>query len=264
MSQPILIDTHTHLTFPKFDTDQAEVIQRAHEAGVQYLIAIGSGHGLEANQAALALAQAHENIWATAGIHPHEVKEASEAYLAEIRKLVSQDKIVAVGEMGLDYFYGKDTQQAQQALLREQIKIAHDIKLPIVIHCRDAEEDMQKILNEEEADKVGGILHCFTGTQKFAETMIQKNFLVSFSGVITFDKKVEYLQDTVKALPLDKILIETDCPYLAPHPFRGKRNEPAYVVKIAEKIAELKNLSLEEVAQQTTQNALQLFSLKNI
>ncbi|OGP15140.1 MAG: hypothetical protein A3I75_01645 [Deltaproteobacteria bacterium RIFCSPLOWO2_02_FULL_50_16] len=257
----MLIDTHAHLTFSDFDGDREAVLTRAHEAGVHSLIVIGSGHGLEINRKALDLAERQKNIWATVGIHPHEAQEADETYWEALHSLISHEKIVAMGEMGLDYYYGKENKPQQQTLLRRQIRMAHESKLPIVIHCRDAEKDMQQILKEEGAEKVGGILHCFTGTRAFAEAMIEENFLISFSGIITFDKKVHDLQETAKALPLEKILVETDCPYLAPPPFRGKRNEPAYVVKIAEKIALLKNVSLEEVAQQTTQNAYKLFRI---
>jgi TatD DNase family protein len=261
MSQSLLIDTHAHLTFSDYDQDREAVIQRAQEAGVSYLVNIGAGDGLAGNQRALDLAQKHDTIWATIGAHPHEAKEWSVDYFQAIQNLATQDKVVAIGEIGLDYHYGQDTKKEQEVALRQQIQLAHTLNLPIVIHCREAEEDMERILREESADKIGGILHCFTGTLAFAETMIQENFYVSFSGVITFRKKVDDLWAIVKALPLEKILVETDCPYLSPIPYRGKRNEPSYVRHVAEKVAELKNLSFEEVAIATTRNAAQIYRL---
>ena len=247
-----MIDTHCHLyddkLYPKLD----EIILNAKKANVEKMICIGDN--LNTSLKSLAIAEKYNNIYATIGIHPHESKDASEKYLSKIKRYSNHQKVVAIGEIGLDYYYNFSDSKIQKAVFLEQLKLAKKLNLPSVIHCRDAYEDLLEIIIESEHNK--GVIHCFSGDLEFANKIINLGYYISFTGMITFVKELE---DVIKNISLNHILIETDSPYLAPVPYRGKINEPAYVEKVAEKIAEIKNLSAKEVIDITTNNANVLF-----
>ena len=247
-----MIDTHCHLyddkLYPKLD----EIILNAKKANVEKMICIGDN--LNTSLKSLEIAEKYNNIYATVGIHPHESKDASEKYLSKIARYSNHQKVVAIGEIGLDYYYNFSDSEIQKAVFLEQLKLAKKLNLPSVIHCRDAYEDLLEIIIESEHNK--GVIHCFSGDLEFANKIINLGYYISFTGMITFVKELE---DVIKNISLNHILIETDSPYLAPVPYRGKINEPAYVEKVAEKIAEIKNLSIKEVIDITTNNANVLF-----
>jgi TatD DNase family protein len=255
-----LIDTHAHLTFPDFDSDRQKVILRAWEAGLLCIINIGSGEGLDGNEKALALAQGESDIWTTVGVHPHDAANLPANWIEKIAGWAGYEKAVAIGEIGLDFYRDKAPQDIQIDCFRKLLRLAHEKDLPVVIHSRDANEKMWKILNEEGIPERGGVFHCFSGDVRFAEKIVSAGFHISVPGIVTFDK-AQILREVVAAVPLEKILLETDCPYLAPEPHRGKRNEPAYVRYVAEKIAEIKGLSFKDVARITTLAAKRLFGL---
>jgi len=247
-----MIDTHCHLyddkLYPKLD----EIILNAKKANVEKMICIGDN--LNTSLKSLAIAEKYNNIYATVGIHPHESKDAPEKYLSKIERYSNHQKVVAIGEIGLDYYYNFSDSKIQKVVFLEQLKLAKKLNLPSVIHCRDAYEDLLEIIIESEHNK--GVIHCFSGDLEFANKIINLGYYISFTGMITFVKELE---DVIKNISLNHILIETDSPYLAPVPYRGKINEPAYVEKVAEKIAEIKNLSAKEVIDITTNNANVLF-----
>ncbi|MFO8056455.1 MAG: TatD family hydrolase [bacterium] len=255
-----LFDTHSHLDFSRFDRDREEVLDRARHEGVKYIITIGAGGGPENMENALRLAAEHENMWATAGVHPHDAKHMDDQTLQRIRTLAADPKVVAIGEIGLDYAKEYSPRKEQQQAFRDQMKLARELDLPVVIHDRDAHEDVMDVLKKDGAGEAGGIMHCYSGTADLALRFIAMGFYISFPGVITF-KNAANLHETAGAVPAEKILIETDCPFLAPQPYRGKRNEPAYVKLVAEKIAELRGTSYQEIARQTTANAMRAFRL---
>jgi TatD DNase family protein len=252
----MLIDTHSHLHDPAFDSDRDSVIQRARQEAVHLMLTIGTD--LESSRKAVELAQAHDFIYGTVGVHPHEVKILQEDSYPALERLACQPKVVAYGEIGLDYFYMHSPKDAQQKHFRQQIRLAKKLGLPLVIHTRQAPMETLAILREEKADEVGGVLHCYTGDLATAHAAIAMNFFISFSGILTFAKATD-LQAVVRELPIERLLIETDCPYLAPMPHRGKRNEPAYVRHVAEKLAQIKEIPYQEIVRITAQNARQLF-----
>ena len=254
-----LFDTHAHLGLESFyDKDLEEVLARADGAGVKFIATVGID--LEESRKAVAIAAGHERVYAIVGVHPHEAKGVTDATLEEMARLARHEKVVAYGEIGLDFYRNRSPRRAQIAVFRDQIRLARKLGLPIVIHDRDAHEETLRILKEEKVDEVGGIIHCFSGDVRMAWDCIAMGFLVSIPGTVTF-KKAKQVHDVVREVPLDYLLVETDCPYLTPVPHRGKRNEPAYVRYTAEAVAELKGLSLGEVAAATTQNALRVFGL---
>ncbi|MBI4640825.1 MAG: TatD family hydrolase [Candidatus Tectomicrobia bacterium] len=255
----MLIDSHAHLQASQFDADRGEVIERARQKGLTHIIVIGTT--FEDSRKALALAQEESMIFATVGIHPHDAKSANESVYAALIEMAKDKHVVAWGEVGLDYFKNYSPQESQREVLRRQIKIARELHLPLVIHNRDAHADLLKILIEEKASEVGGVMHCFSGDRSFAFRCLDLNFFLSIAGPITFGKSHD-LREVVKEVPLDRLLIETDAPFLAPHPHRGKRNEPAYVTLIAEKIGEICGLLGETIGERTAQNALKLFRVK--
>ncbi|MBI5038205.1 MAG: TatD family hydrolase [Nitrospirae bacterium] len=259
----MLIDTHCHLTMSQYDPDRSGVIQRARDAGVTRMITIGTD--LEDSQRAVALAEGHDFMSAAVGIHPHDVREIKdpEAAYQALKSLTSNSKVVALGETGLDYHYMHSPAPLQQEHFRIMIRMAKACGLPLIIHTREAKEDTLKILREEMGDRLRGVFHCFSGDMEMAETALAMGFYLSFSGVVTFQnaQNAKTILEIVKAVPLDRILIETDAPFLTPHPHRGKRNEPAYVRYVAEKVAEVKGLSIEETARAIFVNAATLFNL---
>ena len=255
----MLFDTHVHLNADQFEGDLDEVIERAKEAGVEYMVVVGFDRVTIPK--ALKIAEENEKIYAAVGWHPVDAIDMTEEDLKWIEQLASHPKVVAIGEMGLDYHWDKSPKDIQKEVFRKQIALAKRVKLPIIIHNREATEDIVQILEEENAKEVGGIMHCFSSTPEVAERCLNMNFYISLGGPVTF-KNAKEPKEVAKAVPLEKLLIETDCPYLAPHPYRGKRNEPAYVKLVAEKIAELKEISLEELGKRTTENAKKLFGIK--
>jgi len=251
----------------QFDADRDVMLQRAKDAGIQTILAIGSGTGPGSLDCAIQLADKHDFIYATIGIHPHEAKLASEADFSEMVELAKRPKVIAWGEIGLDYFYDHSPRDVQQQVFLKQLELAQAAKLPIVIHCRpsdnseDAWDDCLRLLNEHWARSgLGGILHCFTGIWAHAECALDMGFMISFAGNVTFPK-AQQIRDAAKQVPLDRVLIETDSPFLAPVPHRGKRNEPSFVKETARQLAELRGLSTEEMGLQTANNFYRFFSL---
>jgi len=256
-----LIDSHAHIDAEQFVEDRDAMLERARAAGVTTLVAIGTGPGPEKLDAAMPFAEQHDWIYTTVGIHPHEAKEVTQAHLDELARLAQHPKVIAWGEIGLDYFYDHSPRDVQAKVFRQQMELAKAAKKPIVIHCRDAWPDCMKILEEEWAPGgLGGILHCFSSTLEDARRAVDIGFQVSFAGNSTFPK-AQNLRDIAKALPLENILIETDAPYLAPVPYRGKRNEPAYVAEVAKMLGSVRNLSAEEAAARTSENFRRFFGL---
>ena len=262
---PVYIDSHAHLEGHKFDQDRAEVLSRARAAGLERILAIGSGTGPGTLDCAIKIAEQHDWIFATLGIHPHEAKLAGESDYAEMERLAKHPKIVAWGEIGLDYFYDHSPRDVQQEVFRRQMEQARAARLPIVIHCRPSnnsenawDETVQVLRDHWAAAALGGILHCFTGEWRHAQAALDMGFYVSFAGNVSFPK-AENIRAAAKQVPLDRMLIETDSPFLAPVPHRGKRNEPAFVVNTAETIAELRGMRKEEIGLRTAQNFCALF-----
>jgi len=237
------------------------MIARAHEAGVGTFVTIGCD--LVTSQAAVALAEQHPSVYASIGVHPHEVKHIADGWYDEFRLLAKNNKVVAYGEIGLDYHYNHSSPKEQRERFREQVQLARELALPVIIHTREAQEDTIAILKEENASEIGGVFHCFSGDAWLAKDALDLGFYLSFSGIVTF-QNATMLRDIAKTVPLDRLLIETDCPYLTPVPHRGKRNEPAYVTHVAQQLATLRagepEMSAETIGRITTRNAKQLFS----
>lgn len=254
----MLFDTHVHLNDDQFKEDIEEVIKRAQEAGVSSMVVVGFDRATITR--AMELIEEYAFIYAAIGWHPVDAIDMLDEDLAWIEELSSHPKVVAIGEMGLDYHWDKSPRDIQKEVFRKQIRLAKKVKLPIVIHNREATADIVDILKEEHAEEVGGIMHCFSGSPEVAKECLNMNFYISLGGPVTF-KNAKKPKEVAVEVPLDKLLIETDCPYLAPHPYRGKRNEPAYVKLVAEQIAELKGLTFDEVAAATTENARKLFGI---
>ena len=256
----ILTDSHTHLDDGRFDRDREQVIERAREAGVARIVTIGSLEGPEGARKSVRIARDHDGIWATVGIHPHDARLADDRAIAEIEALADAPEVVAVGETGLDYHYDHSPREDQRRAFRAFIAMARAHRKPLVVHSRESMQDTLRIMDEEEGWEAGGVFHCFSGSSADARTIIDRGFHVSFAGVVTF-KKADRARDLVARLPRERLLIETDAPYLTPVPFRGKRNEPARVRLVAEKFAEIWSVSLEEAARITSENAARLFGL---
>ncbi len=255
----MLIDTHTHLQFDKFDEDRESVIQRAIKNNVEAIFTIGTD--LETSNQALQIAQKFAVVYAAVGIHPNDSMNISDANFKEIELLAQKDKVIAIGEIGLDYFRMHATKEKQHKALRMQVRLARKYGLPIIIHNREAHDDILTILKEEKAEEISGVFHSFTGELKFLESILAQNYHVSFTGPVTF-KNTNY-NKLIDCVPVEQLLLETDSPFLAPVPFRGKRNEPAYVKYIAEKIAQVKGITLEKLAEITSENAQNLFHLRD-
>lgn len=253
------IDTHVHLNADQYEEDVEAVIERAREAGVEKMVVIGFDR--KTIKKAMELAERHPFIYVVIGWHPVDAIDCTEADLVWIESLAAHPKVVGIGETGLDYHWDKSPKDIQQQLFRKQIRLAQKLNLPIVIHNREATADVIRILQEEKAEKTGGIMHCFGGSVETAKICIDMNFMISLGGPVTF-KNAKAPKEVAKAIPLEYLLIETDAPYLAPHPYRGKRNEPAYVTLVAEEIANLKGLPVEQIAEMTTANALKVFNIK--
>lgn len=254
-----LIDTHCHLDMSAYEADFEAVLARASAAGVTRIISVGID--LESSRRAIALAQQHEGIYATVGVHPHNVAELGEADYAELQTLSRHAKVVAYGEIGLDYVKNYAPVSLQKEHFAKQVFLAKELRLPLVVHDREAHDEIMEMLEDADPFPAGGVMHCFSGDAAFAKRVLALGFHISIPGVVTF-AKAEMLQEAVREIPLDSLVLETDGPFLAPVPRRGRRNEPQLMLYTAQKVAELKGLSLEEVARQTTTNALRLFGLE--
>ena len=263
----MFVDSHAHLEVQQFDADRAQMIARARDSGIASIVAIGCGTGPGTLDCGIQLAEKYEFIYATIGIHPHEAKLANEVDFLELEKLARRPKVIAWGEIGLDYFYDHSPRELQQQVFLRQLQLASAAKLPIVIHCRPSQDsenawdDCLRLLQEHwAANGLGGILHCFTGTWPHAKRALDMGFMISFAGNITYPK-AQPIRDAALQVPLDRMLIETDSPFLAPVPHRGKRNEPAFVREVARQLGELRGSSTEEMGRQTAGNFYRFFSL---
>lgn len=254
----MLFDTHAHLEDKKFFNDVDQVIEDARNQDISLILNVG--YNLSHAHKSIALAQKYDCIYAAVGLHPHDAKDGSRQFWEELYKLAQQPRVVALGEMGLDYYWDNSPRDIQRDVFRTQIGIAKDLQLPIIIHDRDAHQDVLTIVKEERASEVGGVFHAYSGSWEMAQEVLDLGFYISIGGPVTF-KNARKILEVARKAPLDRILIETDCPYLTPHPYRGKRNEPKYVKLVAEKIAELRNISYEEVARATKNNGLRLFGI---
>jgi TatD DNase family protein len=258
------LDSHCHLTAPKYDADRDEVLARAAEAGVGCMISIGSGYGVESNADAVALARRHPQIHATAGVHPHEANELDDTLRALLREWLDAPEVVALGECGLDYHYMNSDRDVQRSVFAEQVCLAREKSLPVSIHVRgdepDAYGELLDIWLAEGGGDLTGVLHCYTGSWDFARRALDAGFYVSFSGIVTF-KRSQDLRDTARQVPLDRLMVETDAPFLAPEGQRGRRNEPAWVGLVGERLAELHGVTAEAMAGATERNARTFYRL---
>ncbi|HXX34156.1 MAG TPA: TatD family hydrolase [Thermodesulfobacteriota bacterium] len=254
----MLIDSHAHLEMPEFRKDLEAVIQRAKESGVEYVFTVGTEK--KDWKRALEIAESHPSIYAILGVHPHNAKEIDHQTYPMLRELCRNEKVKAYGEIGLDFFRNFSPRDLQLMRFREQIGLAKELGLPVVIHDREAHHETLEILKSERAKDCGGIIHCFSGDYGMAKACMDMGFYISIPGSVTF-KNAESFREVVKRIPLDSLLVETDAPFLTPVPFRGKRNEPSYVRYTAQRMAEVKNISLEKVAEVTTQNAMRVYRL---
>ncbi len=239
-----MIDTHLHLDFPDFRKDFHAVLQRAAASGVEAMICVGIDE--PSSLRAVEMANKYHQVWATVGIHPHDAAKASDTSFLRLKKMAEDPRVVAIGETGLDYYRDRSPRDVQQRVFREQISLARETGKPLVIHCRDAYKELMDILVHEEANKVGGILHCYSGDIDFALKSLRMGFYISFSGTVTYPNAAN-LRDVVSMVPLDRILIETDAPFLSPVPYRGKRNEPSFIEATYKTVAEIKKLTVTEL-----------------
>lgn len=253
----ILADSHCHIDMPAFDADRAEVLARAREAGVARMLIVGCADAEGGHRRALRVA-GEIGEPASAGVHPHDAKVMTPAIEDELRGLAREGRIVAVGEIGLDFYYDHSPRDVQREVFRRQVRLARDVGLPIIIHTRDADLETAALLEEEGAAEVGGVIHCFTGGHELADRALALGFHISFSGIATFPRST-VIQEVATRIPLERLLVETDAPFLAPPPHRGKRNEPAFVVEVARKVADLRQVPMEAVGEAARANFKQLF-----
>jgi len=263
----MFVDSHAHLEGHRFDADREAVIARAREAGIDMIVAIGNGDGPVNFDCGILLAEKYEFIYSTIGIHPHEAKLADQAAFDRMEQLAKRPKVIAWGEIGLDYYYDHSPRELQQQVFVKQMELARAAKLPIVIHCRPSDnsenawDDCLRLISEQWVPSgLGGVMHCFTGNPEQAKRSLDMGFMISFAGNVTFPK-AQQIRDAARMVPMDRMLIETDSPFLAPIPYRGKRNEPMFVKEVARQIGELRGFSAEEIGVQTTQNFQRFFSL---
>ncbi len=259
MEKLTFIDTHCHLEMDEFNLDRNEVIERAKNAGIEAVITIGSD--LKGNKGALELSEKYDSVYAAVGFHPHDAKDFTEEIYRKLKEWTAKEKVVAIGEIGLDYHYDNSPREVQRAVFKRQLTLAKETGLPVVIHSREAKKDTLEIVKESGIDK--GVFHCFSGDMDMAEKVMAMGFHISIAGPVTF-KNAKKLVEIAKSIPDDYLLIETDAPYLAPEPFRGKRNEPSYLVYTARKIAELRGISMDDLARITTLNAKRLFRIGQV
>jgi TatD DNase family protein len=254
----LLFDTHAHLNDEKFSEDREEVIQRAQECGVSRIVNVGFNRVTIPQS--IALAEKYDFIYSAVGWHPQDAKDMQDEDFQWLRELSKHKKVVAIGEIGLDYYWDTSPKDVQKEVFRKQIRLARELQMPIIIHDREAHQDIVDILREENAAEIGGIMHCFSGSLEIAEACLEMNFYISFGGPVTF-KNAKKPKEIAKQIPMNRLLVETDCPYLTPEPYRGKRNESGYVRYVAEEVAALRGMSFEELASITFENANRLFRL---
>ena len=254
----VLIDTHAHIDFQQYDADRQDVVYRAKESGVAGIINVGID--LPTTQKSIQIAEQFTNVFATAGVHPHDVGKAEQQDLEELKELINHPKVVAIGEVGLDYYRYLSPIETQRKLLRKFLNWSLETEKPLIIHTRDADDDIIALLKERQKSSWRGVFHCFSGDEKMADKVMELGFYISFTGTITF--KNSRSTQIMKNIPLERLLVETDCPFMAPVPQRGKRNEPAFVNYIAQKIAHEKNIPISEVQKITTANAIDLFNIE--
>jgi TatD DNase family protein len=259
----MFVDSHAHIDGPEFDADREQVIERAQAAGVSAILNVGTGdpHG-GAFERAIEIGKSHESIYTAIGTHPHDARLYDDAAEAKTKSLIaSGERVIAWGEIGLDFHYDNSPRDVQVGVFKRQLHAARDLNLPVIIHTREAEtETIEMLKTDYDGAERRGVFHCFSGSETLAQHAIELGFMISFSGIVTF-KKAEELRNIARVVPLDRLLIETDCPYLTPVPHRGKRNEPAYVVEVARCVAALHGLGIEELGHVTTENFMRFFSL---
>ena len=253
-----LFDTHAHLHFPDFATDLDDVLMRARAAGVRRMVTIGTD--ADTSRAAVAIAERDPEVWASVGLHPHDAAQGDDGVFAELERLAASPRVVALGEMGLDFFRNLSPKPAQEDALRRQLALARRLRKPALIHCRDAHEETLTILAEERVNEVGGIMHCFSGDVAIARRCLDLGLAISLAGPVTYPN-ARALPDVARFVPGDRLVVETDCPFLPPQPHRGKRNEPSYLVITAGRVAELRGEALEALAVRMAENARRLFGL---
>ncbi len=254
----MLIDSHAHLDDKRFDSDRDMLIKNLKDNGLDLVINIGAD--LQTSIASVSLAEKYENIYAAIGVHPHSAKEMDNSTIEILKSFAKREKVVAIGEIGLDFHYDNSPRDVQRKWFKEQLKLAKEVDLPVVIHTREASQETFDILKEAQDGKLRGVLHCYSGSVEMALEYIKLGFYISLGGPVTFNN-AKVSREVAKAVPLDKLLIETDCPYLTPVPYRGKRNEPIFVKYVAETIAEIRGISLEELGEATNRNTKELFKI---
>jgi len=258
----MFIDSHAHIDGQEFDADREEVIERAHAAGVSLILNVGTGDPHSGTfEGAVELGKTHESVYTAIGTHPHDARLYDDAAEEKIKNLINNEHVIAWGEIGLDFHYDNSPRDVQVAIFKRQLRAARECDLPVVIHTREAEAETIEILqNDYEGAHRRGVFHCFSGSRELAQRAIEIGFMISFSGIVTF-KKADELRAIAKQVPLDRLLIETDCPYLSPIPYRGKRNEPAYVIEVARCLARIHDLEMEEIGRITGENFKRFFGL---
>ena len=252
-----LVDSHCHIDMPEFDHDRVAVVERAREAGVSEMLIVGGFDEGLGHRRALAVGQ-ELGLPVSAGIHPHEARIATEVLLDELRGLGRDGRIVAVGEVGLDFHYDHSPREIQLDVFRLQVRLAREVGLPLIVHTREADLETALVLEEEGAREIGGVIHCFTGSAELARRALDLGFFISFSGIVTFPRS-DGIQEVARTMPIDRLLIETDAPFLAPPPHRGKRNEPAFVLEVARKVAALRGAALHDIGEASRRNFHRLF-----
>jgi len=257
-----VIDSHNHIDMPQFDADREAVVARAREAGVRTMLVVGGVDGEGGHQRALRVAQSL-GVPCSAGVHPHEARLYDEGIEAELRGLAAEKKIVAIGEIGLDFHYDHSPRDVQREVFRRQLELAMDVKLPVIVHTREADEETAAILEHGEAEEVGGVIHCFTGSRELAERALVLGFCISFSGIVAFPR-AETIREVARTVPRERLLVETDAPFLAPPPHRGKRNEPAFVVEVARAVAALRGEPVEDLGRSLLENFMRAFKLAEV
>lgn len=253
----VLVDSHCHIDMPQFDPDRDEVVARAREAGLVEMLVVGGVDEEAGHRRALRAAESH-GLPVTAGIHPHEARLGDETAYDELRGLAREGRVVAIGEIGLDFHYDYSPRPAQREAFRRQIRLAREVGLPVVVHTREADEETASILEEEGAAEAGGVIHCFTGGSELARRALALGFFISFSGIVAF-RRAEVIQQVAREVPEDRLLVETDAPFLAPPPHRGRRNEPAFVVEVARRVAALRGTTVQDLGAAALRNHARLF-----
>lgn len=255
----MLFDTHAHYDDDKFNDDRHNVIKKARESGIGYIL--NAANDAASSAECISLSREFDFVYAAVGVHPHNVEHMNDNTLSELADLAGNEKVVAIGEIGLDYYYNNSPAEKQKLWFARQINLARRLKLPVIVHDRDAHEDVLKILTDENAKDVGGVLHCYSGSVEMAKILLKRNFYISVGGAVTF-KNARRIIEVVEYLPLDRLLLETDCPYMTPEPHRGKRNDSSYLKYISARVADIKSMPQEEIINITTENAKRLFKIK--